>query len=117
VVAADFLTIWPSPFRYRTRQKDEVGRRKRAPWVLRGLPLLLIDSSIHKEFSPPLFKFGMLNRMARPHHSEMGNLLSLDVGIHQRRTDTKKTGSGPHICGDFEALDLVLVDRLYRPEE
>jgi hypothetical protein len=43
----------------------------------------------------------------------MGNLLSLDVSIHQRRTDTKKPRSGFDIHWHFEALDLPLINWLH----
>jgi hypothetical protein len=52
-----FLCDLAVTFRYRTHQNVELGRRKMAPLFLRGLPLMAIDSSIHKELLPPLFEF------------------------------------------------------------
>jgi hypothetical protein len=43
------------------------------------------------------------------HHSEMGNLLSLDVSIHQRRADAKRSRGDPNVNGHFEALNLRLM--------
>jgi hypothetical protein len=40
----------------------------------------------------------------------MGNLLSLDVSIYQRRADSKKARGGPDVHGNLEALDLPLVN-------
>jgi hypothetical protein len=42
----------------------------------------------------------------------MGNLLSLNVSIHQRGTDTKKPCGCLHVNGHFEALDITLLRRL-----
>jgi hypothetical protein len=74
------------------------------PPVLRGLP---IDSSIDEEFSPPLFQFRKTESNAAAHHSEMGNLLSLDVSIHQRRTDTKKSRGGLEIDWCFKTVQVL----------
>jgi hypothetical protein len=79
----------------RTHQNAEVGRRKMEPPVLRGLPLD-IDASLTKNNHRHSSSSEMLNRIAA-HHSEMGNLLSLDVSIHQQRTDTKKARGSRHI--------------------
>ena len=39
----------------------------------------------------------------------MGNLLSLNVSIHQRGTDAKKSGGGPNVHSYLEAVDVPLV--------
>jgi hypothetical protein len=41
--------------------------------------------------APPLFKFGEAESDRAAHYSEMGNLLSLNVSVHSRRTDTRKS--------------------------
>jgi RNA polymerase sigma factor (sigma-70 family) len=72
--------------------------------LLHGLP---IDSSIDEEVLPPLFEFGNAEPDCAAHHSEMGNLLSLDVRIHQRRTDTKKPRGGLDIDWCFKTLQVL----------
>src|SRR5215831_7594710 len=69
------------------------------PAVLRGLA---IDSSIHKELAPPLLQFREAEPNRAAHHSEMGNLLSLDVSIHERRADSKKSSGHLHVHGWLE---------------
>jgi hypothetical protein len=49
--------------------------------------------SIYKELLPPSFEFRDAEPNCAAHHSEMGNLLSLDVSIYQRGTDTKKAAA------------------------
>src|SRR6516225_1231567 len=71
--------------------------------MLRGLA---IDSSIHKELAPPLFKFSQAEPNRAAHHSEMANLLSLDVSIHERRADSKKPSSRLHVHGRLETRSL-----------
>src|SRR5580704_3998164 len=72
------------------------------PFVFRGLPFLLIDSSINVELLAPPRQLRKSEPDRAAHHPEMGNLLPLDVSIHQRRADTKKPGSGPHVHGIFK---------------
>src|SRR5579885_1617646 len=54
VVSEDSFLIWPSHPRYLIHQNAVSLRESTAPLLLRGLA---IDSSIHKELSPPLFEF------------------------------------------------------------
>ena len=38
------------------------------------------------------------------HHAEMGNLLSLNVRVHERRADTQELSGGFDVDGVFEIL-------------
>src|SRR5207245_5508124 len=64
------------------------------------------DSSIDVELLPPLRQFGNPEPDRAAHHPVMGNLLSLDVSIYQRRTDSKEPGGSFHVHGIFQCFVL-----------
>jgi hypothetical protein len=80
---------------------------------MEAVPDLLCCFPTDKELSPPLFEFRQAEPNRPAHHSETGNLLSLNVSIHQRGTDAKKPRGGLDIHRHFETLEILLVIRTF----
>jgi hypothetical protein len=56
-----------------------------------------MDSSIHVELLAPRFQFGQPEPNRAAHHSVMGDLLSLNISIHERRAYAEELGCSLHV--------------------